>query len=375
MFDTLIYDSFYINYGINNIPKAYLGDMTFNNSVRIPILFTKGSWSDSAEIAVDTSTGSSYSDYTFQLNLENKSMTHISPISTFQNLRFAVHLDSTSIPSNHHYFVTNFTKPGLYPIIVTANLSNNQLVTANTSINVSHVYTNITQLANITFDLMQEVNESFIVQLFKHGYDMTSCILSCSNRGLCVFSNDAFSCLCNLFYYDGAACEVDQRHCTNNPCMHNGICNELYSAGFECKCPPLYYGKNCENKVDLCANVTCSYHGNCMVDNTNNSVWCDCYNLYSGDACEAKNPELETIETTTTVSTTLAIVSLVSLFVCAIISDISDHYMKLRRKKIKNSMTNKKQQKGKKWSKNKKGKKIKAVRKKGIRLVRVQPRR
>ena len=345
----IISETFYLNYGFNHLNFTYFKNMFNIFGFHMPVLFNSASIpSDlskpSAKIAIYPSIGAFYSDYKFDLDLTSKMMESITEIgnASLSNLRYAVKI---SLNSEVNYeklsgFLKSYRKNNTYTMNATMRIAD-ELYYTTTTVTVKPIFTSITELENVTFDLVNDVDDDLILNLFSGGYDLNSCITNCSDYGMCTYTDSLFTCVCDSIYYGGPNCNVDQRHCFNNTCMHNGTCNEFYSAGFECKCPSLYYGTNCENKVDLCANVTCSYHGNCMVDNTNNSVWCDCYSLYSGDACEAKSPELETIETAATISTSLAIVSLVSLFVCAIASDIADRYMKLRRNKIKNSIGNK----------------------------------
>ena len=34
-------------------------------------------------------------------------------------------------------------------------------------------------------------------------------------------------------------------NCTSSPCLNQGTCNR-YSGGYNCSCPPEYFGDNCE---------------------------------------------------------------------------------------------------------------------------------
>lgn len=61
---------------------------------------------------------------------------------------------------------------------------------------------------------------------------------------------------------------------------------------YECKCTFPYYGKSCEQKIDICQNVTCSNTGSCNSVGINETL-CKCYKGYYGDGCELVSWELK----------------------------------------------------------------------------------
>ena len=52
----------------------------------------------------------------------------------------------------------------------------------------------------------------------------------------------------------------------------------------KCKCQKNFYGKNCENKVNICQNQKCSSHGVCYDNGLEPK--CKCFIYYYGDECQ-----------------------------------------------------------------------------------------
>ena len=123
------------------------------------------------------------------------------------------------------------------------------------------------------------------------------------------------------------ACQIDSRPCSLNPCLNNAICvdysnNMNYnmsalidtnSSSFYCLCNEFYIGTNCETKLDVCQNETCSNNGNCY--ESENMPKCKCFSMYSGDKCESESNELKAIKTISSISTIIAIISIISFYV------------------------------------------------------------
>ena len=72
-------------------------------------------------------------------------------------------------------------------------------------------------------------------------------------------------------------------------CLNNGTCiSQVDNATFECHCQHTYYGINCENQEDICANKTCSSNGYCQTYAASEPK-CRCLIGYSGDNCEVED--------------------------------------------------------------------------------------
>ena len=107
--------------------------------------------------------------------------------------------------------------------------------------------------------------------LLNSNYDLSGCMTNCSNKVSCRFDTvlNKFYCLCDSIYSSGSACNVDIRPCSSNPCLNNGTCVD-YSNGlrynmsvpdnvtYSCLCNKHYKGENCEEKINICQNETCS---------------------------------------------------------------------------------------------------------------------
>ncbi|RNA17175.1 transmembrane receptor [Brachionus plicatilis] len=140
-------------------------------------------------------------------------------------------------------------------------------------------------------------------------YDISGCLINCSNKGVCTFKNDRYKCDCDNENY-GSSCEKTNNPCDQkNQCLNNGTCifikNEKLN--FRCECSSNFYGSHCENAIDLCENVTCSGNEYCQEDE-NKVPKCKCFKYYKGDKCEEIEPALQTINTVIRTSTIIAAV-------------------------------------------------------------------
>nr|XP_048717025.1 protein crumbs homolog 1 isoform X6 [Caretta caretta] len=70
--------------------------------------------------------------------------------------------------------------------------------------------------------------------------------------------------------------------CSSDPCMHDGICEDLYSY-YRCTCPKGWTGMHCETSIDECFSNPC-IHGNCL--DRIASYECRCDPGYTGVNCE-----------------------------------------------------------------------------------------
>ncbi len=172
-------------------------------------------------------------------------------------------------------------------------------------------------------------------------YDITPCLLNCSNHGQCVLNGDFYFCSC-LDNYSGQTCEVDLRLCSSQPCINNATCIDYIEFGsylFNCTCPDLYYGMYCQFKEDVCKNEKCSSNGVCQ-DMKNKPV-CKCFDEFSGKQCETKSMRLKVIKAVVSTSTVLAIVIIVLCYLLFIFFDLCGFFSSANKKQLKKRNANK----------------------------------
>ena len=75
---------------------------------------------------------------------------------------------------------------------------------------------------------------------------------------------------------------------------------------------------------NLCENVTCSSHGNCI--QSQNETECTCYIGFKGDECEIESNAVKVVKGVQWVSTTICIVTLVFLWFLFTFSDILSYF-------------------------------------------------
>ncbi|RNA18724.1 protocadherin Fat 1 isoform X1 [Brachionus plicatilis] len=137
---------------------------------------------------------------------------------------------------------------------------------------------------------------SDLIEVLKKNYDMNDCLKNCSGNGLCKLKDKSlFVCEC-FSNFAGSSCQINTLPCASNPCLNNATCvNNLANKTFICHCQQdnngnyLYFGKNCQNKVDVCANETCSKNGVCY--DVNDEAKCKCFSSYSGEKCQIESDE------------------------------------------------------------------------------------
>ncbi|RNA21834.1 crumbs -like protein [Brachionus plicatilis] len=130
---------------------------------------------------------------------------------------------------------------------------------------------------------------------------MTNCLTNCTNNGKCKLNNnEKFICECDE-HYIGTRCQIDSRPCASNPCMNGAKCfNDFIKKIYKCECVTkngsvLFYGANCEKKIDVCENETCSKNGVCY--DVENEPKCKCFKSYSGEKCQVESQEIKTVKT------------------------------------------------------------------------------
>ena len=201
---------------------------------------------------------------------------------------------------------------------------------------------------NATFGF-SELTANQSVQLLSSNYDLSGCIVNCSNHGTCKFDaiNNQFTCACDLYYSD-KSCFTDLRQCSSNPCLNNSTCVDFSNtidynmtsivslnstSTFYCLCNKYYQGTFCETKIDVCKNQTCSNHGNCV--DKNNQPICECFSLYLGENCNIESSSLIVIQSVISVSSIIALIVVISFYGCFIIIDLTKIFQKKNyRKKV-----------------------------------------
>jgi hypothetical protein len=184
---------------------------------------------------------------------------------------------------------------------------------------------------------IEQLNSSLMTNLLNSNYDLSGCIVNCSNNGQCKFDSliNNFFCSCNSIYLSGYACQIDSRPCSSNPCLNNATCvdysnsKSYNSSSFSCLCDEYHSGAYCESEIDICQNETCSRNGNCF--DLNKKPKCKCFNMYSGDRCELESNELKTTKQIISYSTIIAIAVIIMFYCCFFLMDISKYLCKKNR--------------------------------------------
>lgn len=119
--------------------------------------------------------------------------------------------------------------------------------------------------------------------------------------------------------------------------MNNGTCyqnrnlsqslNQTILAGYYCNCDQLYYGSNCEYKIDVCGNETCSSNGICK--DVNSIATCRCFVNYYGDNCELETSRQKLIKVVTSTATIISIASIVLFHAIILANDILNLFCKI----------------------------------------------
>ena len=114
--------------------------------------------------------------------------------------------------------------------------------------NRSITLSEIIQLLNIarpTIDFLQ-LDPAQTIELLNSNYDLSGCLVNCSNNGKCNYNSasNKFKCSCFSDYMSGYVCQIDTRPCSSNPCLNGGVCfGGLGSQNITCLCPFNYIGK------------------------------------------------------------------------------------------------------------------------------------
>lgn len=99
-----------------------------------------------------------------------------------------------------------------------------------------------------------------------------------------VFSyNNAAGYICKCpAGFTGKNCEIQIDECETAPCVH-GKCTDLIN-GYNCTCLPGWEGENCQKDIDECSKANpCSAKGSC--ENLQGHYRCNCLEGFGGKNC------------------------------------------------------------------------------------------
>ncbi len=159
---------------------------------------------------------------------------------------------------------------------------------------------------------------------------MSSCLNNCSNQGQCKLDpiTHKYICECNPNFM-GKSCQTNTNPCNRwNPCLNNATCLYVNTASLECKCPSsgLYYGEYCENRINLCENVTCSSNGYCYLPQNQTQTKCKCNNGFSGETCDLESNTIKQLRYFQWTSTIICIVCIFTFWILIGGSDVLDYF-------------------------------------------------
>ncbi|KYO34537.1 crumbs-like protein 1 isoform A [Alligator mississippiensis] len=105
----------------------------------------------------------------------------------------------------------------------------------------------------------------------------------CMHDGICEDLYSYYHCTCPKGW-TGTHCEINIDECSSNPCIH-GNCSDRI-ASYECSCKPGYTGVNCEEDIDNCYGHQCANGATCIDGINSYSCWCAAN--FTGKFCRYK---------------------------------------------------------------------------------------
>ena len=93
------------------------------------------------------------------------------------------------------------------------------------------------------------------------------------------------------------------------------------SSSFKCQCTKSYCGINCENKINMCTNQTCSFNGYCISNDTAANQ-CKCFTDYYGSNCENETAFVKVIQIVQIISLIIFLAFTVSFVTLIILNDV-----------------------------------------------------
>ncbi|RNA17427.1 neurogenic locus Notch isoform X3 [Brachionus plicatilis] len=204
-------------------------------------------------------------------------------------------INSDEINTKYHYL----DKKSTSSILETRTKKNQELSIQNEKTTITTI---TTRISFYTDDIFSPFNELYRLTITKLNLDINSCLTNCSGNGKCKLTNSLkFECEC-FANYAGPHCQINSLPCYSNPCRNNGTCiDDILKKIYQCDCffyanrSSLFYGRNCENKINLCQNETCSGNGVCH--DYGYEAKCRCFQKYYGEKCQIESNEIRVIKT------------------------------------------------------------------------------
>ena len=180
-------------------------------------------------------------------------------------------------------YIKEQTAPFSTSVISTSTISSNLITTTNnpyttessSSTSIQHLPPNLLHLLKKLFSF-HDLNATVYLELLNSAYDLTECILNCSQSSLCNydFIKNKFICA------SSASTQKGTSPCSTNRCLNNATCADSLNGTYTCKCDEHYEGKHCESKIDVCLQNACSSHSKCV--DVSHRPKCKCFYLYEG---------------------------------------------------------------------------------------------
>ena len=220
--------------------------------------------------------------------------------------------------------------------------TNQDKVPSQTSQNLPKLNNSLNKL-NIDTWFQDDFEIEYLLDIMKNNIDLTNCLTNCSSNGKCRLNEyQSFVCECND-HYIGPRCQASSKPCASNPCLNGATCfNDFTNKTFKCQCMTkndslLFYGRNCEKKIDVCENETCSKNGIC--NDIDNEAKCKCFKSYSGIKCEIESQEIKLVKTVIKTSSIIAIIVICLTFFIFLSIDLLDFFLNRKNKKLKKRET------------------------------------
>ena len=179
---------------------------------------------------------------------------------------------------------------------------------------------NITSIFSDYFSVSDLTLQQYML-ILNSNYDISDCLVNCSNNGLCKYAgNYTFICMCKQ-YYKGQTCQKSILPCSYNPCLNNASCYQnITGSEFSCECSMYYYGPKCEYKINVCENETCSNNGYCR--DVNHLPVCECFYMNSGNRCEIESAQKRAYKVIISTSSIIAISTVVAFYCLVLLNDV-----------------------------------------------------
>ena len=104
--------------------------------------------------------------------------------------------------------------------------------------------------------------------------------LGCSSNpcrtGTCAtLATGGYQCICPALT-TGINCDIPLLPCASNPCLNNSTCLTLSLTSYICICPPLFTGLRCSQQILICTVNLCQGNATCIVNALTGAQICQC---------------------------------------------------------------------------------------------------